>query len=81
MDAQNKGRGPVTGVLQVDLLLPLPSSPISHKMELVSFQPYSFQNKQLGEGGVGGMGDKPLVNPDPPVVGVVPTVSPSSEQI
>ena len=78
MDAQSKGRGPVRGVLQVDLLLPLPSSPISHKMELVSFQPYSFQNKQLGEGWVG---DKPLGNPVPPVVGVVPTVSPSSEQI
>ena len=55
-----------------------PSSPISHKIELVSFQPYSFQNKQLGEGWVG---DKPLGNPDPLVVGVVPTVSPSSEQI
>ena len=81
MDTQNKGRGPVRGVLQVDLLLPLPSSPISHKMELVSFQPYSFYNKQLGEGGMGGVGDKPLGNTDLPVVGVVPTVSPSSEQI
>ena len=27
------------------------------------------------------MGDKPLANLDPPVVGVVTTVSPSSEQI
>ena len=59
----------------------LPSSPISHKMELVAFQPCSFQNKQLGEVWVRGVGDKPLGNLDPPVVGVVTTVSPSSEQI
>lgn len=72
------GRGPMRGMLQVHLLLPYHPPPLRIKWNLWPFSLSVFRTNSWVERGVG---DKPLGNPDPPVVGVVPTGSPSSEQI